>query len=169
VKEGTIFVRQIDPAELSPGQFIHLVQRNVEQEEGRVIVIDSMNGYMQAMPAAKFLMIQLHELQAFLARHGVITLMTLAQHGLLGQMQSPIDLTYVADAVLLLRYFEQAGQIRKAISVIKNRDGQHETAIREFNFDKRGLQVGEPLHDFQGVLTGVPTYSGSSKKMIRKP
>lgn len=168
VQDGTISMRQVDPAELSPGQFINLVQRNVEQEQARVVVIDSMNGYLQAMPAAKFLMIQLHELQAFLARHGVITLMTLAQHGLMGQMQSPIDLTYVADSVLLLRYFEQGGEIRKAISVVKNRDGQHETAIREFRFDKKGLHVGEPLRDFRGILTGVPTYTGKSKKMIRK-
>lgn len=168
VNDGAIVVRQIDPAQLLPGQFVHFVQRNVQEEKGRVIVIDSMNGYLQAMPGAKYLTIQLHELQAFLARHGVITLMTVAQHGLLGSMHSPIDLTYLADAVLLLRYFEQGGEIRKAISVIKNRDGHHETAIRELTFDKQGLRVGEPLRDFHGVLTGVPSYTGSSEKMLRK-
>ncbi|HUR60307.1 MAG TPA: ATPase domain-containing protein [Opitutaceae bacterium] len=168
VKEGTVSVRQIDPAHVLPGEFVHIVQRNVENEAARVIVIDSMNGYMQAMPAAKFLMIQLHELQAFLARYGVITLMTVAQHGVLGQMQSPVDLTYLADAVILLRYFEERGEIRKAISVVKNRDGQHETAIRELNFGKGGLQVGEPLRDFRGVLTGVPAFTGNSEAMIRR-
>jgi len=167
VNDGTISLRRIDPAEIVPGQFVHLVQRNVE-DEARMIVIDSMNGYMHAMPATKFLVIQLHELQAFLAHHGVITLMTVAQHGFVGNMHSPVDLTYLTDAVLLLRYFEQGGEIRKAISVLKNRSGRHEATIREFTFNEKGLQVGEPLSDFHGVLTGVPSYTGSAEKMIRR-
>lgn len=168
IKEGLIVPRQIDPAELPPGEFIHFVQHSVEQGQGRVVVIDSLNGYLQAMPAANFLNIQLHEMQTFLAHQGVVTLMTVAQHGILGQMQAPIDVTYLADTVLLLRYFEQAGAIRKAISVVKKRAGRHEATIREFNFDQRGIEFGEPLVEFDGVLTGVPVYTGGAKKMIRR-
>lgn len=164
--EGLIAMRQVDPAELAPGQFVHLVKEHVEKGQGRVIVIDSLNGYLQAMPAVQFLTIQLHELQAFLAHHGVITLMTMAQHGILGQMQTPIDVTYLADTVLLFRFFEHEGVIRKAVSVVKKRGGQHETAIREFGFDAEGIEVGQSLREFHGVLTGVPAYTGSASKMI---
>jgi circadian clock protein KaiC len=169
IASGKITLRQIDPAELSPGQFVHIVQRHVEEDKARVIIIDSLNGYLQAMPDAKFLSIQLHELLAFLNHHGVVTLMTVAQHGLLGTMVSPIDLTYLADTVILLRYFEQAGGIRKAVSVIKKRIGRHENTIREFQMDDTGLRVGAPLQEFQGVLTGVPTFSGKSNQMLPKP
>jgi circadian clock protein KaiC len=167
--EGKVVFRQIDPAELSPGEFVHMAKVAVEKDNARVIVIDSLNGYLQAMPAVSFLTIQLHELQAFLAHHGAITLMTVAQHGLLGQMQSPVDVTYLADSVLLLRYFEQAGEIRKAISMVKRREGHHETAIRELKFGKGGMVVGEPLRDFHGILTGVPVYSGKPGKMLETP
>lgn len=168
IDEGMIVPRQIDPAELPPGEFISLVQQSVEHSRSRVVVIDSLNGYLQAMPAANFLAIQLHEMQTFLARQGVVTIMTVAQHGLLGQMQAPVDITYLADTVLLMRYFEQAGAIRKAVSVIKKRGGQHESTIRELNFDPHGIEVGQPLTEFHGVLTGVPVYSGGEKKMLRK-
>lgn len=166
VEEGKIILRQIEPAELSPGQFVHIVQQNVQRDDARVVIIDSLNGYLQAMPNAKFLTIQLHELLAFLNHHGVVTLMTVAQHGLVGTMSSPIDLTYLADTVILLRYFEQTGGIRKAVSVIKKRIGRHETTIREFLLDHNGLTVGAPLHEFQGVLTGVPVFRGDANRML---
>lgn len=168
IDEGKIVARQVDPAELPPGEFIHIVQDGIEKGGGRVVVIDSLNGYLQAMPAASFLAIQLHEMQTFLALQGVVTLMTVAQHGILGQMQAPLDVTYLADSVLLMRYFEQSGAIRKAISVVKKRGGRHESTIREFSFDQQGIAVGEPLSEFHGVLTGVPVYSGNSKKMLPK-
>jgi circadian clock protein KaiC len=168
VDRGIITTRQVDPAELAPGHFVHLVQQSVERDNGRVVVIDSLNGYMQAMPDAKFLTIQLHELLAFLNQRGVISLMTVAQHGLIGNMNTPVDLTYLADTVILMRYFEQAGGIRKAISVVKKRTGHHENFIREFQLDEHGVRVGEPLTDFHGVLSGIPTFQGGSKKMLVK-
>jgi circadian clock protein KaiC len=166
IDAGRIVIRQIDPAELAPGQFVHLVQKGVEDDQGRVVLIDSLNGYLQAMPDAKFLTIQLHELLAFLNHRGVVSLMTVAQHGLVGQMQTPVDLTYLADTVILLRYFEQGGGIRKAISVVKKRIGAHETSIREFLLDDRGVHVGEPLAAFHGVLTGIPTFHGNPERML---
>lgn len=167
IAAGTVVVRQIDPAELAPGQFVHLVQQNVERDQGRVVIVDSLNGYLQAMTGAKFLIIQLHELLAFLSHHGVVTLMTVAQHGLLGNMQAPIDLTYIADTVVLLRYFEQGGGIRKAVSVIKKRIGNHESTIREFQVSDRGLVVGPALADFHGVLSGIPVFQGKSQAMLK--
>ena len=166
VADGKIVLRQVDPAELSPGEFVHIVQQNVESDGARVVLIDSLNGYLQAMPDAKFLTIQLHELLSFLNHHGVVAMMTVAQHGLLGNMQSPVDLTYLADTVILLRYFEQGGGIRKAVSVIKKRIGAHENTIREFLMDEKGITVGAPLHEFQGVLTGVPTFRGKPTQML---
>jgi circadian clock protein KaiC len=168
VDRGLITTRQVDPAELAPGHFVHLVQESVERDDGRVVVIDSLNGYMQAMPDAKFLTIQLHELLAFLNQRGVISLMTVAQHGLIGSMNTPADLTYLADTVILMRYFEQGGGIRKAISVVKKRTGHHENFIREFQLDQHGLRVGEPLVEFHGVLSGIPTFQGGPKKMLAK-
>jgi circadian clock protein KaiC len=165
IKAGTIELMQIDPAELAPGQFLEIVRRRVEQDV-EVVLIDSLNGYMQAMPDARFLTVQLHELLSFLGNQGVVTLMTIAQHGLVGQMNTPIDLTYLADAVVLLRFFEEHGRIRKAISVIKNRTGNHEAEIREFGIDHKGVRVGEPLTAFHGVLTGVPTYTGARENML---
>jgi circadian clock protein KaiC len=165
-KAGLIEFMQIDPAQLAPGQFIALVRSKVEQEDVRVIIIDSLNGYLQAMPNARHLEIQLHEMLSFLSHRGVVSIMTVAQHGLMGNMQSPVDLTYLADTVILLRYFEESGRIRKAVSIIKKRIGKHEDTIREFKLDANGLRVGEPLENFQGVLTGVPTFKGSSKQML---
>jgi circadian clock protein KaiC len=167
IDSGQIVLRQVDPAELSPGEFVHIVQGNVDADDARVVVIDSLNGYLQAMPDAKFLSIQLHELLSFLAHHGIVTMMTVAQHGLIGTMKSPIDLTYLADTVILLRYFEEGGGIRKAVSVIKKRIGRHESTIREFRLEETGLRVGEPLQDFHGVLTGVPTFRGNKREMLR--
>ncbi|MEO5961037.1 MAG: ATPase domain-containing protein, partial [Opitutaceae bacterium] len=144
IASGAITILEADPAELSPGEFVHGVIDHVKANDSRIVVIDSLNGYMQAMPDAKFLNIQLHELLSFLNRRGILSLLTVAQHGLIGHMQAPIDLTYLADTVILLRFFEQGGRIKKAISVIKKRIGKHEDTLREFKIDDTGLRVGEP-------------------------
>lgn len=167
-REGRIEFTQIDPAQLAPGQFVNLVRGKVEEDNVRVVIIDSLNGYLQAMPNARHLEIQLHEMLSYLSHHGVVSILTVAQHGLMGSMNSPVDLTYLADTVLLLRYFEASGRVRKAVSVIKSRIGKHEDTIREFKLDAGGLRVGEPLEDFHGVLTGVPTFKGSSKAMLQE-
>lgn len=166
IKKELIELVQIDPGQVAPGQFVTQVRAAVEERNTRVVIVDSLNGYLQAMPNVKFLEIQLHELLSFLAHHGVVTVMTVAQHGLLGHMSSPVDLTYLADTVVLLRYFEESGRIRKAISVVKKRIGRHEDTIREFQLTAKGVRVGDPLDEFQGVLTGVPTFRGPSKKML---
>lgn len=155
-RKGTLTVQQVDPAELSPGEFVHLVRAAVD-EGARVVAIDSLNGYFSAMPEEHFLSLQLHELFSYLRQLGVTVLLTMAQHGFIGQMGTPIDVSYLADTVLLLRYFESEGEIRKAISVPKKRSGPHEGAIREFELGPRGIRVGEPLRQFRGLLTGVPT------------
>ena len=167
IDAGKINVLEIDPAELSPGEFANCVIENVTNKQARIVVIDSLNGYMQAMPHENYLNVQLHELLSYLNRHGILTLMTVAQHGLIGQMQSPVDLTYLADSVVLLRYFEQSGRIKKAISVIKKRMGKHEDTLREFKIDNRGIVVGEPLEQFRGVLSGTPTFHGTSDQMLK--
>jgi len=167
IENGWIEAMQVDPGELSPGEFVNQVTQRVRDKKVQVVIVDSLNGYMQAMPDAKFLNIQLHELLSFLSRHGVLTLMTVAQHGLVGQMQAPVDLTYLADNVVLLRYFEQGGRIRKAVSVIKKRIGRHEDTIREFKIDDSGIRLGQPLTEFHGVLTGTPEYQGSPDRMIK--
>jgi circadian clock protein KaiC len=166
VRNGFIKFKQIDPAQLAPGQFVAQVRTAVEEEGTRVLIIDSLNGYLQAMPNVRYLEIQLHELFAFLSHHGVVSITTVAQHGFMGQMTTPVDLTYLADTVILLRYFEASGRIRKAVSVVKKRIGQHEDTIREFKLAPSGIRVGEPLENFHGVLTGVPTFKGSAKEML---
>jgi circadian clock protein KaiC len=134
-----------------------------------MVIIDSLNGYMQAMPDVKFLNIQLHELLTFLSHRGIVTILTVAQQGILGaNMTTPIDLTYLADTVVLLRFFEQDGEIKKAISILKKRIGFHEATIRQIATDRKGIQVGEVLRQFQGVLTGTPTFQGNVGTMIEK-
>jgi circadian clock protein KaiC len=154
---GCVRVRQIDPAEVSPGEFAHLVREAVETDHARVLVIDSLNGYMNAMPEEQFLTVQLHELLTYLGRQGVTTLMVTAQHGLVGsQMQSPVDTSYLADSVVFFRYFEHAGRVKKAVSVVKKRSGPHEESIRELRFDGKGIHLSEPLVCFRGILSGIP-------------
>lgn len=166
VASGRVQLSQVDPAELSPGEFTHRVRRAVEELRARVVVIDSLNGYLQAMPEERFLIIQLHEMLTYLSQRGVLTLLIATQHGLLGaNMVTPIDASYLADAVVLLRYFEAQGHVRNAISVIKKRSGIHERSIREFALSAKGIFVGEPLQDFHGVLTGVPEYVGGSSSL----
>jgi circadian clock protein KaiC len=135
----------------------------------QTVVIDSLNGYQAAMPEEKFLVLHIHELLQFLNRQGATTFLTVAQHGLVGDMQAPVDVTYLADTVLLLRYFEAAGEVRRAISVIKKRSGNHEKTIREFEIGEAGLEVGPPLVDFQGVLRGVPVFVGKDSGLMGDP
>ena len=160
VERGLVHLQQVDPAELSPGEFVAAVRAAVVAG-ARVVVIDSLNGYLQSMPEEEFLTAQLHELLAFLRQQGVVTILVLAQSGLVGTMKSPIDVSYLADAVVLTRYFEIGGRVRKAISVFKRRSGRHEDAIRELTLGPRGIEVSEPLTGLQGVLTGIPRLTGS--------
>jgi len=160
---GMVSIQPVDPAELSPGEFAQLIRRAVEVHHVSVIVIDSLNGYMNAMPDEHFLAIQLHELLNYLGQLGVATLVIAAHRGLIGsQMSAPIDATYLADAAILLRYFEAGGEVRQAISIIKKRGGHHERTIREFRLDRGAIWVGKPLREFRGILTGVPTYDGEA-------
>jgi circadian clock protein KaiC len=157
VGAGEITIRQIDPAAISPGEFAHLVRQSVERDGARVVIIDSLNGYLNAMPQNNYLTAQLHELLSYLNNQGVATFFTVAQSGTIGaNMTSPVDSSYLADSVVLLRYFELAGEVRKAISVLKKRTGGHEGSIRELWFDKHGIHLSEPLLQLRGVLTGGP-------------
>ncbi|MES1157768.1 MAG: ATPase domain-containing protein [Haliangium ochraceum] len=165
---GRVVVRQVDPAEMGPGEFVASVSHSVVSAETRVVVIDSLNGYLNAMPEERALALQLHELLAVLNQRGVTTFLVLAQHGLLGPaMSSPIDVSYLADTVIMLRYFEAGGAVRKAISVIKKRSGRHEESIREFQMGSpHGITVGPPLAGFRGILTGVPVYTGGTEELM---
>lgn len=173
LEKGLITVQAIDPAELSPGEFGQNVRTAAEGRDGRgaarVVVIDSLNGYLNAMPEEKFLTAQLHELLTYLGHLNIITILVVAQHGLLGNaMQAPLDTSYLADSVILFRYFEAFGEVRQTLAVVKKRTGAHERAIREFRLDGSGIRVGAALKDFQGVLTGTPVYSGQSGDLIAK-
>lgn len=159
VDQGLIDVLQIDPAQLQPGEFAHLVRQSVEKNGSRVLVIDSLNGYLNAVPEERFLLLHLHELLSYLGQHGVATILVFAQHGLVGAaMQSAVDVSYLADCVVLLRYFEARGTIRKAISIVKKRSGLHDTAIRDLMLSSEGIRIGSPLENFRGVLSGIPAY-----------
>jgi circadian clock protein KaiC len=163
IREQRLLVKQIDPAEMSPGEFAYSVAQAAEQDRAAIIVIDSLNGYLNAMPEEHFLTIQLHELLMFLGQQGVATLLVGVQHGLVGgPMTTPVDASYLADAVILLRYFEALGEVHQAISVVKKRGGNHERTIREFRLVPGEIRVGAPLREFRGVLTGVPVYESSN-------
>jgi circadian clock protein KaiC len=164
--KGNIVLQQIDAAELSPGEFAHRVRSTVDNQKIKTVVIDSLNGYQAAMPEENSLILHMHELLQFLNRQGAATFMTVAQHGLVGDMQTPVDVTYLADSVILLRYFEATGRVRRAVSVIKKRTGMHETTIREFSISNSGLTMGEPLAAFHGVLRGVPNYTGEQQTLM---
>jgi circadian clock protein KaiC len=161
---GRLLIERIEPAELSPGEFLHRVRDSVEERGARIVAVDSLNGYLQAMPDERFLIIQLHELLSFLGSRGVASILVSAQQGLIGPMNTSVDASYLADAVVLLRYFEAGGEVRQAISLIKKRGGKHERTIREFSIDGR-IHVGEPLREFRGVLTGVPVYEGKRSEL----
>jgi circadian clock protein KaiC len=161
-----LLVMQVDAAELAPGEFTTKVRRCVAEQGIKTVVIDSLNGYQAAMPEEQFLILHIHELLQYLNRQGATTFLTVAQHGLVGEMKAPVDVTYLADTVVLLRYFEAAGEVRRAVSVIKKRAGPHEKTIREFTIGEHGLQFGEPLTGFQGVLRGVPNFVGQGSGLM---
>ena len=165
IESGCLTVEQIDPAELSPGEFAARVRRQVE-DGARIVVVDSLNGYLAAMPQEQQLILQLHELLSYLNQQGVVTFLINPQQGLVGTMVSNLNISYISDAVLMLRFFEAEGRIRKAISVLKNRAGAHEDAIREFRIDGGGIRVGSPLVAFKGVLTGTPEYTGDRSPLM---
>jgi circadian clock protein KaiC len=165
-ERGDLMIEQIDVAEVSPGEFAHRVIVTLDTQQIQTVVIDSLNGYQAAMPEENSLILHMHELLQYLNRQGAMTFMTVAQHGLIGDMQAPIDVTYLADTVILLRYFEASGKVRRAISVIKKRSGWHETSVREYRISKGGITLGEPLEAFNGVLQGEPTYSGEKSPLL---
>ncbi len=166
---GCLVVEQIDPAEISPGEFASLVQQQVEVRNCRMLLIDSLSGYLAAMPEEQYLILQIHELLTYLNQRGVATFLINPQSGLVGQdVAAPINVSYIADAVVLLRFFEFAGRVRKAVSVLKNRSGAHEDTIRELRIDAGGIRVGEPLTEFRGVLSGTPEYVGPNSPLLEK-
>jgi circadian clock protein KaiC len=167
VRSKGIIIKQLNPAALSSGQFTQHVKQAVEEGNANILVIDSLNGYLNAVTDEKFMSVHLRDLLTFMAQRDVLCLLVVAQQGMVGNMQSPIDVSYVADTVVLLRYFEHAGRIQKAISVLKKRGGKHETAIRELQIGKDGIRVSEPLEHFQGVLTGVPVYRGQPEQLLK--
>lgn len=170
INAGTLTVHQIDPAEMSPGEFAYRVRTSVETDNAKVVVIDSLNGYLTSMPQEQFLTLQLHELLSFLNERGVVTILILGQHGPLGQQGSDVDLSYLADTIVLLRFFEASGEIRRAISVIKKRSSGHEHTIRELEIGKpEGLRIGRPLTGFRGILTGVPEFIGNVDVLFPPP
>ena len=168
VEEGLIVVRQIRLAELTPGELAYMVSQEVEKNNTRVVIIDSVNGYLMATPQERFLTMQFHELLGYLNSRGIVSILVVGQYGLIGSMQTPIDMSYLADTVVLLRYFEARGEVRQAISVLKKRTGKHERTIREFRIDKGGIQLGQPLSDFHGVLTGIPVFHGKSEQLMEQ-
>jgi circadian clock protein KaiC len=163
VDAGRVAVTQVDPAEMTPGEFIHGIRNAVEKQGAKLVVIDSLNGYLNSMPDEKFLIAQLHELLSYLGQSGIATVLVAAHHGLISShMASPVDASYLADAVLLLRYFEAEGDVRQALSVVKMRGGEHERSIREFVMRNGQVSVGDPLRNYRGVLTGIPERRGAS-------
>ncbi|QDZ08662.1 circadian clock protein KaiC [Sphingomonas panacisoli] len=166
VESGKLVIEQIDAAELTPGEFSERVRVCVEKYGARTVVIDSLNGYQAAMPEEQALVLHMHELLQYLNRQGVTTFLTVAQHGLVGDMKAPVDVTYLADTVILLRYFEALGRVRRAISIVKKRTGSHEDTIREFMIGSNGITLGEPLTGFQGVLRGVPNLVGDGAGLL---
>ena len=166
IESGDVAIRQIDPAEISPGEFAWSIRQSVKAG-CKLIVIDSLNGYLNAMPGEKYLNNQLHELTSFLNQQGVITILIMAQHGMVMALESPVDLSYLCDTVINLRYFEAAGEMKQSIAVIKKRSGNHERSIREFALDGRqGLRIGQPLRGFQGILTGAPRFGGTPEQIM---
>jgi circadian clock protein KaiC len=163
---GLLEIADVDPAVLSPGEFADRVHRAVDERTVSTVLIDSLNGYISAMPNERFLLVYLHELLAYLNQKGIVTLLVMAQYGMVGQMQTPLDISFLADTVILLRFFEALGVVRQAISVVKKRRGAHERTIREFHLSSTGIQIGDPLREFDGVLTGVPRYRGKAETLL---
>lgn len=168
VADGLINIRQIKLAELTPGELAHLVRLEVEQHNTRMVIIDSVNGYLMSTPQERFLTMQFHELLGYLNQRGIVSILVVGQYGLIGTMQAPIDMSYLADTVILMRYFEAGGEVRQAMSVLKKRTGRHERTIREFRIDRGGIRLGQPLRDFHGVLTGIPIYHGQDEGLMER-
>ncbi len=166
VENGRLQVRQVTPAELSPGEFVHYVRRAVEVDGARAVLIDSLNGYIHAMPNEQYLLLQMHELLSYLSRQGVVTLLILGQHGLVGEVRSDVDLSYLSDTIILMRFFEAAGAVRRGLSVVKTRTSDHEPTIREFSLSADGLTIGAVLENFDGVLSGMPVYRGKTGALM---
>ena len=170
VENGRLILRSIDPASCSPGELIHLIREDVEQRGATFVGIDSLNGYVYAMPEEGYLSLHIHELLAYLGHLGVTTFLILAQHGVVGSVSAnSADITYTADSVIVFRFFEANGGIRRAISMLKKRHGRHEETIREYSLRNGRIDVGQPLTEFHGVLTGVPTFVGESTSLAAKP
>ena len=169
IDSGMLAVQQIDPAEVSPGEFASWVRKAVETDGARFLAIDSLNAFLQAMPGEKYLLLQMHEMLSYLNQQGVVTFLILGQHGIVGDIRSEIDLSYLSDTIVLFRYFEARGIVLKALSVAKSRTTAHEASIREFRLTPRGVEIGVPLKDFEGVLTGLPTYHGATPMMSSEP
>lgn len=169
IDSGMLQVFQIDPAELTPGEFASWIRRAVEQDGVGFIAIDSLNAFLQAMPGEKYLLLQMHEMLSYLNQQGVITVLILGQHGIVGDVRSEIDLSYLSDTIVLFRYFESRGRVLKAVSVAKSRTTEHQSGIREFRLARGGIRIGDPLKDFEGVLTGLPNYRGSTPLMSAEP
>jgi len=166
IQRGLMSVQQVDPAELSPGEFVTRIREKVEAG-CKLVVIDSLNGYLNAMPGERYLNNQLHELSSYLNQQGVVTILILAQHGPVTASEAPVDLSYLSDMVVILRFFEAAGAVKQSIAVIKKRSGRHEKTIREFKLEQgKGVHIGQPLIEFQGVLTGSPVFHGDSAKIM---
>jgi circadian clock protein KaiC len=162
IESGLLTLRQIDPAEISPGQLSNDVRNAVEQQGVRYVAIDSLNAYLQAMPGERYLLLHMHELLGYLNQQGVITMLVLGQHGVIGEVQTDIDISYLSDVVLLFRYFEHHGEVLTAVTTVKSRGNEHERTIHQFRLGPEGLEVGEALRDFEGVLSGLPPYRGST-------
>jgi circadian clock protein KaiC len=162
IETGALQIHALDPGEVSPGEFSHMVRHAVEEQRAQIVVIDSLNAYLQAMPGSKYLMLQMHELLTYLNHRSVVTILVLGQHGVLGELTTDVDLSYLADAILLFRYFEARGKLLKAISMVKSRTNRHEQTIREFRLGGEGLEIGQEVSDFEGVLVGVTHYRGNA-------
>jgi circadian clock protein KaiC len=163
---GKLFIEPMDAAEISPGEFSHRARKLVDEKGAKLVAIDSLNGFQAAMTEEQHVILHLHEMIQYLNRCGVATFITLAQQGMVGDMRQPVDVTYLADNVIVLRYFEAAGRVRRALSVVKKRTGGHEDTIRELRIDSKGIRIGPPLEEFQGVLRGVPTYIGKNAPLL---
>jgi circadian clock protein KaiC len=169
-EDNKVVIEQVDAAELSPGEFAHKVRAVVDSKHIKTVLIDSLNGYQAAMPQENQLILHIHELLQYLNRQGASTFVTVAQVGLVGDMRSPFDITYLADTVILLRYFEAVGEVRRAMSIVKKRTGAHEATIREYRISNQGLDIGDPLRGFRGVLRGTPEYiAKGTDEMMGRP
>lgn len=162
MESGQLSIVPLDPAEVSAGEFAHMVRHAVEDDGAQIIVIDSLNAYLQSMPGSKYLLLQMHELLSYLNHRSVMTILILGQHGLLGEVHADVDMSYLTDGILLFRFFEARGRLLKAVSMVKSRTTHHEQIIRQFRLGAKGVEVGDELSDFEGVLVGVTAYNGST-------